>query len=135
MNDDTAAGFDLSFCENIKGYCYKYNWTSNIIYNLSISESTFLDKLKLAIIKPLYKNGDSTNINNYRPILMISNCAKILEKIIKYRLVEFLEKNNLLSKNQFGFRPRLGTENALYTMLVNSCMMRLTSTIKQWQYF
>lgn len=66
---------------------------------------------------------------------MISNCAKILEKIIKYRLVEFLEKNNLLSKNQFGFRPRLGTENALYTMLVNSCMMRLTSTIKQWQYF
>jgi hypothetical protein len=46
---------------------------------------------------------------------MISNFAKILEKIIKYRLVEFLENNNLLSKNQFGFRPGLGTENALYS--------------------
>jgi hypothetical protein len=46
---------------------------------------------------------------------MISNFAKILEKIIKYRLVEFLENNNLLSKNQFGFRPGLGTKNALYS--------------------
>jgi len=39
----------------------------------------------------------------------------MLEKIAKYRLVEFLEKNNLLSKNQFGFRPGLGTVNALYS--------------------
>jgi len=45
---------------------------------------------------------------------MISNFAKILEKVIKSRLIQFLEKNNILSKNQFGFRPKLGTENALY---------------------
>jgi len=50
-------------------------------------------------LKPLFKNGDSTNINNYRPISMISNFAKILEKIIKFRLVEFLEKTLHIKKN------------------------------------
>lgn len=115
LNDDTAAGFDGVSVKTLKTIATNIIEPLTYIYNLSISESTFTDKLKLAIIKPLYKNGDSTNINNYRPISMISNFAKILEKIINYRLVVFLEKNNLLSKTQFGFRPRLGTENALYS--------------------
>jgi hypothetical protein len=45
---------------------------------------------------------------------MTSNFAKILEKAIKSRFIQFLEKNNILFKNQFGFKPKLGTENALY---------------------
>lgn len=45
---------------------------------------------------------------------MLSNYSKIFEKIIKARLISFLEKNQLLSKNQFGFRPGLSTDNALY---------------------
>jgi len=45
---------------------------------------------------------------------MLSNFSKIFEKNIKARLIEFLEKNNLLSKNQHGFRPELSSENALY---------------------
>jgi len=36
------------------------------------------------------------------------------EKIIKSRLISYLEKNKLLSKHQYGFRPGLSTENALY---------------------
>lgn len=46
---------------------------------------------------------------------MICNFAKILEKIIKNRLIKFLEDNKLLSKNQFGFRPGLSSEDALYS--------------------
>lgn len=45
---------------------------------------------------------------------MLTNFSKIFEKIIKARLTSYLEKNNLLSKNQYGFRPGLSTENALY---------------------
>lgn len=37
-----------------------------------------------------------------------------IEKIIKVRLIEFLEKSNLLQKNQYGFIPGLSTENVLY---------------------
>jgi hypothetical protein len=44
---------------------------------------------------------------------MLTNFAKIFKKIIKSRLVNYLENNNLLSKNQYGFKSGLGTDNAL----------------------
>jgi hypothetical protein len=78
----------------------------------------------VAVIKPLFKNGDKTCINNYRPISMLSNFFKIFEKIVKNRLIIFLEKFGLLSKNQFDFRPGLDTENTLYnvTRFINSAL-------------
>lgn len=47
---------------------------------------------------------------------MLCNLSKIVEKIIKSRLITYLEKNKLLSNNQFGFRPGLGPEDALYNL-------------------
>lgn len=67
------------------------------------------------MIKPIFKGGDKKQVNNYRPISLLSNFAKIFEKIIKKRLISFLENHKLLSKNQFGFRPGIGTENALFS--------------------
>jgi hypothetical protein len=84
------------------------------IFNLSIQSDIFPDNFKLAIIKPLFKGGDQKSMTNYRPISMLTNFAKIFEKIIKSKLVKYLENNNLLSKNQYGFRSGLGTENVLY---------------------
>lgn len=84
------------------------------IYNLSIQNSVFPDNFKLAIIEPLFKGGDGKYMTNYRPISMITNFSKIIEKIIKSRLITYLEQNKLLSKNQYGFSTGLGTENALY---------------------
>jgi len=62
----------------------------------------------------LFKGGDRKTISNYRPISTLTNFSKIFEKIIKTRLISYLEKNNLLSKKQYGFRPGLSTENTLY---------------------
>lgn len=45
---------------------------------------------------------------------MLCNFSKIFKKIIKDRLITFLETNKLLSKNQFGFRPGKSTTEALY---------------------
>jgi len=102
LKDKTAAGHDGISVNTLKLIAQNISVPLTHIYNLSISESTFPDIFKLAIIKPLYKNGDRASISNYRPISMISNFAKILEKVIKSRLIQFLEKNNILSKNQFG---------------------------------
>lgn len=112
--DDTAAGYDRITFKILKSISELIITPLVYIYNLSIQNGIFPDDFKIAIIKPLFKGGDRKTINNYRPISMLTNFSKIFEKIIKTRLISYLEKNNLLSKNQYGFRPGLSTENALY---------------------
>lgn len=73
------------------------------MFNLSIQQGLFSDNLKVAVIKLLLKGGDAKIINNYRSIFLHNNFDKILEKVIKSRLITFLDKNKLLSANQFGF--------------------------------
>jgi len=97
--DDTAAGIDMITIKLLK--CISELIVNPLvyiyIYNLCIQQSIFPDNLKVAVIKPIFKAGDRKNLNNYRPISLLSNFAKILEKIIKIRLISFLEKNKLLS--------------------------------------
>lgn len=49
---------------------------------------------------PIHKEGDRLRVTNYRPISLIPNIAKMIEKIIK----QFLETNRIISDHQFGFR-------------------------------
>lgn len=67
------------------------------------------DKLKVARISPIYKGGGATDVSNYRPISLLCNFAKILEKIVHTRLTKFIVDNNLLSNVQFGFRAGRST--------------------------
>lgn len=83
------------------------------IINISIKDATVPDAFKTAIVKPLYKCGSKTDMSNYRPISLISNLAKIYEKILKERINSFLKKHNLLADNQYGFREAKSTSDAL----------------------
>lgn len=70
-------------------------------------------QFKDSIVVPVFKGGSSLELTNYRPICIVNSLAKIFEKTLKVRLIKFLETNNLLFKNQYGFREKLSTENAL----------------------
>lgn len=83
------------------------------LINFSMSSGEFPLDLKTAIVKPLFKKNDKTIPGNYRPIALLSIFSKLLEKIIKVRLVNFLEKYNYFSDKQFGFRKKLSTSSAL----------------------
>jgi len=65
---------------------------------------------KVANITPIFKKGDRKDPSNYRPVSLTSVVSKILEKIIRDGVVEHLHKNNLLSKNQFGFVKHRSTK-------------------------
>ena len=56
-------------------------------------------------------------IKNYRPISLLPVCGKILEKIIFNNLYTYLHTNNLITKNQSGFRPADSTTNQLLYLL------------------
>ncbi len=55
-------------------------------------------------ITPIFKKGDPFLTQNYRPISMLPVFSKIFEKLFLTRCVNFLERHNLLSINQFGLR-------------------------------
>ena len=83
------------------------------IFNCCIEIGIFPDVLKIANIIPLYKGGVRTESTNYRPISLLPQFGKLFEKIIKKRMVKFLDKYNLITPHQFGFRKNYSTELAM----------------------
>jgi len=74
------------------------------LINYSFRTGSIPDAMKIACITPIHKSGDSTEVNNYRPIPVIPLFAKILEKCMYKRLTKFLGEYGILSEQQFGFR-------------------------------
>lgn len=85
--------------------------------NLSFSSGIFPRILKTALVIPLYKKGNPKLIDNYRPISLLPTVSKILERAISYRLSDFLERKNLLSCSQYGFRQGKSCEGAITELL------------------
>ena len=77
-----------------------------------ITTEIFPDSLKIAKIISIYKKGGPTDLSNYRPISLLPTISKIFERIIHIQLQEYLNCNNLLAEQQYGFRPNHSTEYA-----------------------
>ena len=82
------------------------------IINECLTEGTFPQCLKTAKIIPVHKKDSLLDPKNYRPISLLSNISKIFEKILHTRLYQFLERHNIIFKNQFGFRKQHNTTHA-----------------------
>lgn len=99
------------------------------VCNLSMIQGLVPTCFKVADICPIYKSGSTVSVSNYRPISLLPSLSKILEKVVNKRLLSFLEKNDLLSPNQFGFRSNKSTEDAVVA-LVNQVSANLDSKKK-----
>ena len=83
------------------------------IFNKSLSTCIYPNDWKLARVVSIFKSGDRSDMNNYRPISIISSVAKIFEKIVCDQLYEYLSFNDLISHHQSRFRPTYSTTTAL----------------------
>ena len=69
--------------------------------------------MKIAMIVPLFKSGEDSIFSNYRPVSLLAQFSKVLEKFFDKRLTEFVEKNNIMNNSQYGFRTTRSTSLAL----------------------
>jgi hypothetical protein len=65
----------------------------------------------------LFKNGDKTDMTNYRPASLLTSFSKVIEKVIYARLHQHIMSNNILANEQYGFTSESCTEMASYKLI------------------
>lgn len=89
------------------------------ICNQSFITGIFPDEMKIAKVIPLFKAGEKDQFSNYRPVSILPQFSKILEKLFEKRLDNFINKYNLLVNSQYGFRTGRSTAMALTDLVEN----------------
>ena len=84
-----------------------------IIIQKSLDSNQVPTDWKKAIVSPVFKKGDRSKPENYRPISLTSICCKISEHIIVSEMMKHLDKHTILQDSQHGFRKKRSCETQL----------------------
>ena len=114
LKNKQSSGYDNLSNILLKQLCPEICAPLSIIFNKSLSEGIFPEKMKLAEVIPVYKSKDIYSCTNYRPISLLPVVSKVLEKVVYTcrQLYNFLTRNALLYNSQYGFRSGHSTINA-----------------------
>ena len=77
-----------------------------LLWRASLDQGIIPPDLLLVLISPVHKGGSRGLPANYRPVALTSHVIKVFERVLRRRLVDHLEDNNLLPDGQHGFRAR-----------------------------
>ena len=83
------------------------------IFNTSITSGVHPSKLKISKITPIFKSEDETDASNYRPISLLSSFNRIFEKLLYYRMKDFIDKNKLIHSSQYDFCKAHSPDHAI----------------------
>ena len=89
------------------------------IFSLSFKTGVFPDSLKIAKVIPIHKKDSKLIVSNYRPISILSNLNKILEKLMHSRVMKFLDDQKILYLKQFGFQKNVSTSHTIINLIEN----------------
>ena len=84
---------------------------------MCIRQGVFPRELKLARVIPIYKSSSKQSISNYRPISILTFISKVFEKILYNHISQFMDRNDIICSNQFGFRKNHSTQQAIITLI------------------
>jgi len=120
LNSDKSPGSDGIHPQLLKECATVLAEPLSLLFQRSFDTGTLPADWKTGNIVPIFKKGDRTDRANYRPVSLTSVPCKILESIIKDKLMRFLESNDLVCKEQHGFRSG------------RSCLTNLLETFENW---
>jgi hypothetical protein len=112
---DNIPAFLLKDCASVLAYPLQ------LVFNLALKTCRFPEIWKLSSISPIFKKGNRTQVENYRPISLICNFSKVFESILYDTL--FASVRNTISEFQHGFVSGRSTVTNLcsFTQFVAEC--------------
>ena len=87
-------------------------------FNASINTAYVPEDWKLAKVIPVFKGkGKLSDLNNYRPISLISHVAKVFEIAVHSQLLQYFQDNDLICIDQSAYRKFHNTQTALHRII------------------
>ena len=103
LKNISNCGYDNISNKNIKYAKNVLTKPLTLLVNQCLHTGIYPSQLKLSQVKPLFKSGDQSRFNNYRPISLLPSLSKIFERVIFDQLLGNFTNNSLLCIGQFGF--------------------------------
>ena len=113
LNPNKATGPDGLHPRLLKSVSTQIAPVLQSIFTQSLTTGDVPEDWRSANISPIFKKGDKSLPSNYRPVSLTSVCSKVLEHIIHSHMMKHLDKYNILSPAQHGFRKGLSCESQL----------------------
>ncbi|CAH1998295.1 unnamed protein product [Acanthoscelides obtectus] len=123
-----SPGFDGIKSEHLKIIAEDITEPLTYLINKCFESGIYPSILKKGNIIAIHKSGTKTDVNNYRPISIISSVAKVFEKVLSTRMIRYLTKFKILSENQYGFTEGKATSDAI-TKIVNQIHQNIDNRI------
>ena len=113
LKTNKIPGYDDIYFNVVKKCFGEIDESLKHLFNLSLENGIFPEKVKIAKVIPLFKNGDPENITNYHPVSALPCFSKVLKRIVYNRLYKYLYEESLLYSKQFGFQKGHSTDHAI----------------------
>ena len=110
-------GWDEVSPRVIKGVARELSGSLSRLYNCCMREGYYPTCFKVARVVPIFKGGDPTDFSNYRPVSVLPALSQVFEKVIRSRLIRFLDKHKVTIAGQYGFRSGHSTAMAVLDMV------------------
>lgn len=117
LNSNAAAGYDEISSKVVKNSATKLAPILVELINDSFRTGCFPDSLKIARVLPIFKEGNSSDPGNYRPISVLPFLSKIYEMVIRNRMMQYLENINFINHDQYGFQRNANTTSACLNLI------------------
>ena len=114
LKNNKSAGIDNIKNEHITCTSCQMILIYTKLFNLIFDTAIIPDSWSVGVIKTIYKKGDPTLPQNYRPITILSCLGKLFTSVINNRLNEYAEKFNVIESCQAGFRKSHSTADNIF---------------------
>jgi hypothetical protein len=105
-------------CDGIPNIFYKkcvseISFPLQVIFTQTLATGSFPEEWRVSRVSPIFKKGSKLNVENYRPVSLTVVACRILERIIRNHILEFVLSNQIVSSDQHGFLPKRSTTTNL----------------------